>query len=212
LLTEGRKSENRTTRARSREHDMRLKILDAAGQAFAQYGRTKTTVEDIIEAAGVARATVYKHFRTKDEIFKAVVERELVDVIASSREAAARAVGTREKLRAAILAQLHGVRGTVNLYRVTLKSLSEIGPPGEAEKERMAAPAQLLVKEILSEGVRTREIAIADVSLAARTVVMAYHGIVLQTMFSRTEELNERLVDTLLAMLFEGMLPRKEGG
>jgi AcrR family transcriptional regulator len=212
VLTDEEKTNNRESRARSRECETRRKILAAGARAFAQYGQAKTTMEDIAETAQVARATVYKHFRTKEEVFKAVVHSELADIVRASREAAAQVVGTRAKLRAAIVTQLREVRGKVNVYRVTLKSLSDVLPVEDEERELLIEEALRMVKEILTAGIKAGEIAVRDLDLAARAVVLAYHGLVVRTMISAADSENEQLVDTLLAMLFEGMVPRKERG
>ena len=57
----------------------RQRILDAAGQCFAASGYAKTTVEEIARAAGVSKALVYQHFRGKEEILEAVLERTLLN-------------------------------------------------------------------------------------------------------------------------------------
>ena len=56
-------------------------ILDVAAGLFARYGFRKTSVADIIRDAGVARATVYKYFSTKEDIFHAVIQREMQDML-----------------------------------------------------------------------------------------------------------------------------------
>jgi AcrR family transcriptional regulator len=59
-----------------KESTMRERILDAADACYAQYGIGKTTVEDVARAADLSRATVYRHFRTHDDLLLAVVARE----------------------------------------------------------------------------------------------------------------------------------------
>ncbi len=62
-------------------------ILHAAIDVFAQHGFTATRVEDILAAAGVARRTFYKYFRSKEEVLAAIYElatSELIDVIQSA--------------------------------------------------------------------------------------------------------------------------------
>jgi AcrR family transcriptional regulator len=61
-------------------------ILDAACAEFAQHGGAGASLEAIAQAAGINRALVYEHFRSKDELFAAVVVRErdaLVDFVAT---------------------------------------------------------------------------------------------------------------------------------
>jgi AcrR family transcriptional regulator len=52
------------------------RYLDAAEVCFAQFGLAKTTVEDVARAAGVSRATLYRAFKNRDELFLAVYLRE----------------------------------------------------------------------------------------------------------------------------------------
>lgn len=65
----------------------RRRILDAAGQCFAASGYAKTTVEAIALQAGVSKALVYHHFRGKEQILEAVLERTLDDWDAAIRTA-----------------------------------------------------------------------------------------------------------------------------
>jgi AcrR family transcriptional regulator len=68
------------TPARSeRAERTRQRILDAAGHCFAANGYAKTTVEEIAIQAGVSKALVYHHFRGKEQILEAVLERTLDD-------------------------------------------------------------------------------------------------------------------------------------
>ena len=55
------------------------RILDAAEQLFARHGFAKTTVEEMATAAGVSKAVVYHHFRGKEAVLEALLERMLAD-------------------------------------------------------------------------------------------------------------------------------------
>jgi AcrR family transcriptional regulator len=50
--------------------------LDAAASCYTRFGLAKTTVEDVARAAGVSRATLYRHFKNRDELLVAVIARE----------------------------------------------------------------------------------------------------------------------------------------
>jgi AcrR family transcriptional regulator len=54
----------------------RERWLDAAESCYARFGPAKTTVEDVAQAAGVSRATLYRHFRSRDQLLLAVIVRE----------------------------------------------------------------------------------------------------------------------------------------
>ncbi len=50
------------------------KIINAAQQEFVQFGYTNVTVDEIAQAAGVSKKTIYKYFRSKENIFWEVIK------------------------------------------------------------------------------------------------------------------------------------------
>ena len=55
----------------------RLGLLDGAARAIAEQGLRRSTMQSIATAAGGAQATLYNHFRTKDDVVAAVLAAEL---------------------------------------------------------------------------------------------------------------------------------------
>ncbi|MFI6481897.1 TetR/AcrR family transcriptional regulator [Nonomuraea sp. NPDC050663] len=56
-------------------------ILDAAGELLVRHGYRRVTVEDIANRARVGKGTVYLHWRTKVELFEALMLRTSIDFI-----------------------------------------------------------------------------------------------------------------------------------
>jgi AcrR family transcriptional regulator len=52
-------------------------LLAGAARAFAEHGLRRSTMQSVAAAAGVAKATLYNHFRTKDEVAAALLAAEL---------------------------------------------------------------------------------------------------------------------------------------
>ncbi len=50
--------------------DKRQKLVEAAAQVFLRYGYRKTTLDDIAEAAGLQKSSLYHYFENKDELFR----------------------------------------------------------------------------------------------------------------------------------------------
>ncbi len=50
-------------------------ILDAADELFAQKGFDGTSTNDILEKVGIARGTLYHHFKSKEDIMDALIDR-----------------------------------------------------------------------------------------------------------------------------------------
>jgi len=68
-------------------------IVLAGLQLFTQYGYRKTSMDDIAQAAQVAKRTVYLHFENKAAVFLAILE-YLGDQVRQRCAAAERARGT----------------------------------------------------------------------------------------------------------------------
>lgn len=66
------------TMARSTKEEAletRLRILDAAEQAFHERGVSHTSLADVAKAADVTRGAIYWHFKNKSDLFDAMCER-----------------------------------------------------------------------------------------------------------------------------------------
>ncbi len=63
-------------------------ILDAAAALFSQKGFDHTSTRDILQAVGIARGTLYHHFKSKEEIMDALIARHTERLLAQARQAA----------------------------------------------------------------------------------------------------------------------------
>ncbi len=61
-------------------------LLGGARSAFAERGLRRTTMQHVAAAAGVAKATLYNHFRTKDDVAAALLAFELDRLVALAAE------------------------------------------------------------------------------------------------------------------------------
>lgn len=78
--------------------NIRGAILRAAIEQFATSGIGETTMERIAAEAGVARATVFKHFASKNAIITAIVEQMDADLVQQVERHAQRAVPAAERI------------------------------------------------------------------------------------------------------------------
>lgn len=54
--------------------ERRASILAAAARAFAHEGYAATSMEDVAAEAGVTKLIVYRHFESKEELYRAILE------------------------------------------------------------------------------------------------------------------------------------------
>ena len=68
--------------------ERRNEILDAADELFGQKGFDGTSTNDILEKVGIARGTLYYHFKSKEDIMDALIERYNTQILGSAKEIA----------------------------------------------------------------------------------------------------------------------------
>jgi AcrR family transcriptional regulator len=61
---------------RSRRQERADRILDAAAELVLRWGYKKTTIDDIAKQAGVAKGTIYLHWKAREDLFMALLIRE----------------------------------------------------------------------------------------------------------------------------------------
>jgi len=82
----------------------RAEILDAALHMFGQYGFRRTSMDDIAHETGIAKATIYLSFASKEEVFQALAQRLAQRMLAGAEAASRRPGTTADKLTAMITA------------------------------------------------------------------------------------------------------------
>lgn len=63
-------------------------IVGAAAILFAEKGFDDTSVTDIMAAVGIAKGTLYHHFKSKEDILDALIERQTSSLFAAARKVA----------------------------------------------------------------------------------------------------------------------------
>lgn len=68
--------------------ERRNEILDAADELFFQKGFDGTSTNDILNKVGIARGTLYHHFKSKEDIMDALIERYRVGMLDGAQKIA----------------------------------------------------------------------------------------------------------------------------
>jgi len=180
-------------------------ILQNARGLFAHYGLKKTTVDDIAAEARIGKATIYYYFKSKQEIFKTVVERELAILKNAVREAISKEDSPQEKLRVFIFTRISHMQKLVNLYRVTKDIVTELLPDLEKIRESHFREEIDIIKEILTEGVKKKIFRVKRIQLTALAMVSALKGLEYPWVMDGKPLDIEKSADALLQILFKGI-------
>lgn len=91
----------------------RAKLVDVARQLFAKKGVEDTTMNDIAQASKKGRRTLYTYFKSKEQIYMAVVESELEMLSTRMEKAASKPVSPDKKILELIMTHLDAIKMVV---------------------------------------------------------------------------------------------------
>ncbi len=164
---------------RRRDPEVRpQQILDAAIEIFGENGFAAARTDDIAAKAGVAKGTVFLYFPTKDDLFKAVVRREIVARIedAERMSAEAPAMSAREFLRA-FLTKYYASTKTKQALRMLRMVMGELHKHPELARfygTEVIERAWRVLAAAVQRGVESGEFRSVDPMLAARCITSAF--------------------------------------
>jgi AcrR family transcriptional regulator len=151
----------------------RDELLDAAASLFAERGFDRTTVDDVVAGARVAKGTVYWYYRSKKALFLAVLERAAKVYRDELVRAAGRARSPMERLECAIEGTMSFARSRPDLCRLYFQQVHD--DDADFAERRAAIYTSLIddLKATIGEAIRAGEARPVDVPLAARVIVGA---------------------------------------
>ena len=166
-----RKSERGQTEERSKREERAERILDAAAELMLRWGYNKTTIDDIARYAGVAKGTIYLHWKTREDLFMALMRREYVRLMEDIQQ---RISGDPEG------GTLHGI--TKHSMLATMKSplmkavlLRDTDLLGEWTRKEYASPsysAQIAQSLALLELLRSRGVVRDDIDVRRQVFML----------------------------------------
>ena len=191
----------------------RAKLVDVARQLFAKKGVDDTTMNDIAVASKKGRRTLYTYFKSKEDIYMAVVESELEMLSDAMEQVAKKDITPDEKLLKLIETHLDSIKmvvyrnGTLragffrNIWRV------------EAVRKNFDAKEIKLFKQVLAEGKDKGIFDIDNVDIIADIVHYCIKGIEVPYIRGQiAEELDDEAGWAYVAKIVFGALGRKDTG
>jgi AcrR family transcriptional regulator len=135
------------TPVRLRRAERREQLLAAATRAFARAGFAATSLDDIAAAAGISRVLLYRHFDSKTDLYRAVLDRAVARLTA--------AVGTRDYTYASIDALLGAAATDPDGFRLLFHHAArepEFRQQMDRFRKAMVATARRELAKVIGDG------------------------------------------------------------
>lgn len=189
----------------------RMKLVDVARQLFAKMGVENTTMNDIAVASKKGRRTLYTYFKSKDEIYMAVVESELEMLSDMMTKVAEKDISPDEKIVELIYTRLEAIKQVV--YRNGTLRANFFRDIWRVEKIRKKFDAKeiVLFRSVLAEGKEKGVFDIDDVDMTAVLIHYCVKGIEVPYIRGQIgENLDDETSQKYVTNIIYGALRRKE--
>ena len=164
----------------SKEEQLREDVIQSAQKLFQQFGLHKTTMEDIAKTMGIGKSTLYYYFKSKDEVFEAVIMKEIDELFAKTRSSIEKVNSAEDKLKTYFSVSARTMKKKVNLYKIVRGELIEnLSQVKELIKKYNIREIHS-VREILLLGIGMKEFSLSlkeDVDLLAYSAVSAMRSL-----------------------------------
>lgn len=183
-------------------------IVDTARYIFARFGYRKTTMDAIARAARKGKSSVYYYFKNKEEIFLAVVNKEVASVKEEIRNAIASTSDPKEKLTIYVLTRMRVLYRIAHFYSSFRQEYLQEYDFIQRFREDLDRYETKIILDILRDGIRKKIFSIADPTTAANSIVVALKGF---EYYWGTEENISKLenqTESMLEMLYRGILKK----
>lgn len=177
----------------------RQKLVDIARQLFAKKGIEGTTMNDIAVASGKGRRTLYTYFKSKEDVYYAVIESELERLSDKLDEVAAKKTSPQDKIIELIYTHLSMIKETVvrngNLRAEFFRNIWMV----EKVRKKFDEDEIELFRKVYADGKAEGEFDIDNIDLVADITLYCIKGLEVPYIYGRlghgmTEEMSRPLV------------------
>jgi len=204
-------------RFQRRKLDRPAEIAEAALEAFAENGYAATRVDDVAKRAGVSKGLLYLYFKTKEELFKAVIRSFVVPKIEQIAIAVDKSdLGAEEFFRGPFLSFIKTLPNS--RARVVVRLMIAEGPRHPDLTafywENVVSRGLDALRKIVARGVRNGEFRATAIEeypqLLVSPVILA---LIWNLLFGEMEKLNtDRFLETHVDAMLDHLRVRADAG
>ncbi|MCK4288981.1 MAG: TetR/AcrR family transcriptional regulator [Bacteroidales bacterium] len=183
-------------------------ILETARNIFKRFGFAKTSIGDIAVAARKGRRTVYTYFTSKEEIYKAVIKKEVNGLKDKLSEIISSESIAKENLKDYMVTRMMTINELANYYDALRNDYLKDFKIIENIREDFDNQEIEMISKILAEGVENNEFVIDNINLTAKAILVSMKGFEIPFFIEKVDQNIEGQLNSLIEILFNGILKR----
>ena len=160
-------------------------LIDVARRLFAQNGIDNTTMNDIAVESGKGRRTLYTYFKSKEEVFSAVIEKEMERMSDRLRAVADKDLEPEDKLVQLVYTHLSLIKEAVvrngNLRAEFFRNIWLV----EKVRKQFDRAEVDIIQDIIMQGIRQGKLDVANIQLSVEIMHYCIKGLEVPYIFGR---------------------------
>ena len=161
------------------------KLIEVARHLFAKRGVEETTMNDIAVTSGKGRRTLYTYFKSKEEVFYAVIGKEMERMSNRLRAIAAKDLEPEDKLLQLIYGHLSLIKEVVirngNLRAEFFRNIWLV----EKVRKEFDQTEIELITQIIMQGIRQGKFDVANIRLSVEIIHYCIKGLEVPYIYGR---------------------------
>jgi AcrR family transcriptional regulator len=190
------------------KEEFRKKIITTAGNIFRKNGFKKTTMDEIANAVGKGKSSIYYYFESKELIFQAVVLHE-ANILRNNLTTAIKAVDSpTDKMKNYVFVRMKSFEKLANYYNAIFDKNLDHFDFIETIREKYDREELAILRLILYDGARKNVFNVASSDFTAMAVQTTLKGLEVPLFWKKKEEHIELRLNAVLEVLFHGILKK----
>jgi AcrR family transcriptional regulator len=138
------------------QHGRRAEIHEVAARLFRAKGYHATRIQDVAEALGMQKGSLYHYISSKEDLLRGIVETPIERMIADAREVLATGYPPEDKLTRVIEGHLRHFQEHRDLFGIFLREdLDLLDQASDSDLRALVGTYDALVDDLLREGMET---------------------------------------------------------
>jgi TetR/AcrR family fatty acid metabolism transcriptional regulator len=188
----------------------RAEIVDAARSVFARRGFAHGIIDEIAKEAGIAKGTVYLYFRSKTEIYRAVLNHDMKALKKSTLERIDAATSLRDKIGAFTLARLENAESSKEIFRIMDSEQENLSVTRSQYRDWLREPVHRLASAI-EKASRQSEIRRLPAEKVAWIIADMTRGTIQRRLLAQSDTPPSKDSEFLLGFIWAALEPRAKG-
>ncbi len=180
-------------------------LIEVSRDLFAAKGKRNITMNDIAEASKKGRRTLYTYFNNKEEIFKAVINKELEYLLNELTQAYQQDYEPDEKLRRHIIIHLDAIKFIVDrngsLSADFFRDIYEV----ERARRKVDLAEIQIIRNIVQQGIKKKIFRKMDLDLSSVVIFHAIKGLEVPYIRKNLTNTFEDNKNKIIEHIFEGI-------